>query len=63
MYNIELGKTGLIVPTLAVGCMRINNRRRSGLSTLPLSRGLTFSTMRTFTAGESANRSLPKAMA
>lgn len=24
MYNIELGKTGLIVPTLAVGCMRIN---------------------------------------
>lgn len=25
MYNIELGKSGLIVPTLAVGCMRINN--------------------------------------
>lgn len=24
MYNIELGKTGLTVPTLAVGCMRIN---------------------------------------
>ncbi len=25
MYNIELGKTGLLVPTVAVGCMRISN--------------------------------------
>ena len=23
MYNIELGKSGLSVPTVAVGCMRI----------------------------------------
>ena len=23
MYNIELGKSGLTVPTMAVGCMRI----------------------------------------
>ena len=25
MYNIELGKSGLFVPTVAVGCMRISN--------------------------------------
>lgn len=25
MYNIELGKSGLQVPTVAVGCMRISN--------------------------------------
>lgn len=25
MYKIELGKSGLLVPTVAVGCMRINN--------------------------------------
>lgn len=29
MYNIELGTTGLIVPTLAVGCMRINSLTKS----------------------------------
>ena len=25
MFNIELGKSGLQVPTVAVGCMRISN--------------------------------------
>ena len=25
MYKIELGKSGLFVPTVAVGCMRISN--------------------------------------
>lgn len=27
MYNIELGKSGLKVPTIAVGCMRISNMK------------------------------------
>ena len=32
MYNIELGKSGLSVPTIAVGCMRIANMEESTVS-------------------------------
>lgn len=32
MYSIELGKSGLQVPTVAVGCMRINNMRQKEVS-------------------------------
>ena len=32
MYNIELGKTGLSVPTIAVGCMRITSLDRAEAS-------------------------------
>lgn len=30
MYNIELGKTGLSVPTIAIGCMRLNGLDKAG---------------------------------
>ncbi len=33
MYNIELGKSGLSVPTIAVGCMRIANMTEKELDT------------------------------
>ncbi len=32
MYNIELGKSGLFVPTIAVGCMRIGNMSEKEVS-------------------------------
>jgi len=32
MYNIELGKSGLTVPTVAVGCMRISNMSEGEIS-------------------------------
>lgn len=32
MYNIELGKSGLQVPTVAVGCMRISNMTEKEIS-------------------------------
>ena len=32
MYNIELGKSGLQVPTVAVGCMRISNMSEKEVS-------------------------------
>ena len=32
MYQIELGKSGLSVPTVAVGCMRINKLSKKELS-------------------------------
>lgn len=32
MYNIELGKTGLTVPTVAVGCMRISDMSEKEVS-------------------------------
>ncbi len=32
MYNIELGKSGLSVPTVAVGCMRISNMSEKEVS-------------------------------
>ncbi|MBQ3151776.1 MAG: aldo/keto reductase [Clostridia bacterium] len=32
MYNIELGKSGLSVPTVAVGCMRISNMNEKQVS-------------------------------
>ena len=32
MYTIELGKSGLQVPTVAVGCMRISNLTEHGVS-------------------------------
>ena len=32
MYNIELGKSGLIVPTVAVGCMRISDMKEKEVS-------------------------------
>ena len=32
MYKIELGKTGLSVPTVAVGCMRISNMKEKEVS-------------------------------
>ncbi len=32
MYNIELGKSGLQVPTIAVGCMRISNMNEKEVS-------------------------------
>ena len=32
MYNIELGKTGLLVPTIAVGCMRLSELTESEIS-------------------------------
>ena len=32
MYKIELGKTGLQVPTVAVGCMRISNMKEKEVS-------------------------------
>ena len=31
MYNIELGKSNISVPTIAVGCMRISNMSKEGL--------------------------------
>ncbi len=31
MYNIELGKSGLSVPTIAIGCMRISNMAKHEL--------------------------------
>lgn len=33
MYSIELGKSGIQVPTIAVGCMRISNMSRESLET------------------------------
>ncbi len=33
MYNINLGKSGLIVPTIAIGCMRISNFNEKEVST------------------------------
>ena len=32
MYNIELGKSGLLVPTVAVGCMRISDMSEKQIS-------------------------------
>ncbi len=32
MYKIELGKSGLLVPTVAVGCMRISNMNKKQVS-------------------------------
>ena len=32
MYTIDLGKSGLKVPTVAVGCMRISNLTEHGVS-------------------------------
>jgi predicted oxidoreductase len=32
MYNIELGKSGLLVPTVAVGCMRISDKSEKEVS-------------------------------
>ena len=32
MYKIELGKSGLKVPTVAVGCMRISNMSEKEVS-------------------------------
>lgn len=32
MYNIELGKSGLVVPTVAVGCMRISDMKEKEVS-------------------------------
>lgn len=32
MYNIELGKSGLLVPTIAVGCMRISKMKEKEAS-------------------------------
>ena len=32
MYNIELGKSGLSVPTIAVGCMRISKMKEKEAS-------------------------------
>ena len=32
MYNIELGKSGLSVPTVAVGCMRISEMSEKEVS-------------------------------
>lgn len=32
MYKIELGKSGMTVPTVAVGCMRINNMNEKEIS-------------------------------
>ena len=34
MYKIQLGKSGLSVPTMAVGCMRISNMAEKGVSAL-----------------------------
>ena len=45
MYNIELGKSGLSVPTVAIGCMRISNMSESELERFvdeALSKGANF---------------------
>ena len=45
MYNIELGKSGLLVPTVAVGCMRIsgmNEKEVSAFVDTALSHGANF---------------------
>ncbi len=45
MYNIELGKSGLLVPSIAVGCMRIGNmteKETSGFVDTCLENGANF---------------------
>ncbi len=45
MYNIELGKSGLSVPTVAVGCMRISDMKEKEVSAfvdVALSQGANF---------------------
>lgn len=45
MYKIELGKSGLLVPTVAVGCMRIsdmNEKEASAFVETALSNGANF---------------------
>lgn len=45
MYNIELGRSGLNVPTVAVGCMRISDMKEKEVSTFvdtALSKGANF---------------------
>ena len=34
MYKIQLGKTGIEVPTIAVGCMRINSLAKNEIDKL-----------------------------
>ena len=58
MYKIELGKSGLQVPTVAVGCMRISDKSEKEVSAFvdtALSNGANFFDTPIFTAAEKAN--------
>lgn len=63
MYNISLGKSGLKVPTIAVGCMRISNMNEKQVSEFidtSLQLGANFLTMPIYTVVVKAKRFLEK---
>ena len=59
MYSIDFGKSGIKVPTIAVGCMRISDKTEKEVAEfvdVALSNGANFLTTPIFTAEEKVRR-------